>query len=86
MTGYIIYYQHFGGERLSQSVGPTANNAMITGLIAGSYFITMVATSSTLPSAETAVQSIALGVTLHEVKHLLKYNFFQVLSSILQGT
>ena len=65
MTGYIIYYWLFGGERLSQSGAPTANNATITGLIAGSYFITMVATSSTLLSAETAVQHIALGVTLH---------------------
>ena len=65
MTGYIIYYRHFGRERLSH-VGPTANNTTITGLIAGRYFIAMVATSSTLPSAETAVQSIALGVTLHE--------------------
>ena len=61
VTGYIIYYWLFGRERLSQRAGPTANNATITGLIAGSYYITMVATSSTLPSAETAVQSIALG-------------------------
>ena len=84
VTGFIIYYQHFGRERLSQSVGSTANNATITGLIAGSYFITMVATSSTLPSAETAVESIALGIMLHEGIHFKSITIFQVLTSIPQ--
>ena len=62
MTGYIIYYQQDGGERLSQNAVATATTATITGLIAGAaYSITMVATSSTLPSTETAVQ-IYIGI------------------------
>ena len=62
VTGYIIYYQQDGGERLSQNAGATATTATITGLIAGAaYSITMLATSSTLPSTETAVQ-IYIGI------------------------
>ena len=66
MTGYIIYYQRDGGQRLSENAGATATTATITGLIAGTtYSITMVATSSMLPSNETAVQNITIGTYVH---------------------
>ena len=62
VTGYIIYYQRDGGQRLSENAAATATTATITGLIAGAtYSITMVATSSTLPSTETAVQTVTIG-------------------------
>ena len=62
MTGYIIYYQRDGGQRLSENAGATATTATITGLIAGTtYSITMVATSSTLPSTETTAQTVTIG-------------------------
>ena len=63
MTGYIIYYQQDGGERHSQSAGPTDTTATITGLMAeATYTVTMVATSSTLPSIETELKDIAIGM------------------------
>ena len=62
VTGYIIYYQQDGGQRLSQSAAPTATSAMIMGLIAGTYSITVVATSNTLPSTETITQTITIGI------------------------
>ena len=63
MTGYIIYYQRDGGQRLSENAGATATIATLTGLMAGAtYSITMVATSSTLPSDETAVQTVTIGM------------------------
>ena len=62
VTGYIIYYQQDGGQRLSQSAGSTATTATITGLNEGNnYFITIVATSSTLPSNESEAETITLG-------------------------
>ena len=64
MTGYIIYYQQEeeGGLRLSESAEAAAITASITGLIAGAtYSITMVATSSTLPSTETAALTVTIG-------------------------
>ena len=63
VTGYIIYYQQEeGGQRFSESAEAAATNASITGLIAGvTYSITMVATSSTLPSTETAVLTVTIG-------------------------
>ena len=63
VTGYIIYYQQEeGGQRLSESAGPTATNATITGLITeATYFITMVATSSILPSIETSALNVTIG-------------------------
>ena len=63
MTGYIIYYQQEeGGQRLSESAGAAATTAFITGLITGAtYSITMVATSSTLPSTETAALTVTIG-------------------------
>ena len=64
VTGYIIYYQQDGGQRLSENAGATATTVTITGLIAGAtYSIIMVATSSTLPSTETAVQTVTIGMT-----------------------
>ena len=63
MTGYIIYYQQ-DEDRLSQSVGPTVTTANITDLTAeATYSITMVATSSTLPSIETAEQTLNIGAS-----------------------
>ena len=64
MTGYIIYYQQEeeGGQRLSESADAAATTTSITGLIAGAtYSITMVATSSTLPSTETAALTVTIG-------------------------
>ena len=63
VTGYIIYYQQEeGGQRLSESAEAAATTASITGLIAGAtYSITMVATSSTLPSTETAALTLTIG-------------------------
>ena len=61
VTGYIIYYQRDGGQRLSVSAGAT-DTATITQLNAErTYFITMVTTSSTLPSTETAAQTVTIG-------------------------
>ena len=62
VTGYIIYYQQDGGQRLSQSAGPTATTATITGLIAGTYSITIIANSSTLTSTETEAQTVTTGI------------------------
>ena len=63
MTGYIIYYQQEERvQRLSESAEAAATTTSITGLIAGAtYSITMVATSSTLPSAETAALTVTIG-------------------------
>ena len=86
MTGYIIYYQQEeeGGQRLSESAEAAATTATITGLIAGAtYSITMVATSSTLPSAETAAQTVTIGtvyiqnlrIVMYIKHHFILYNF-----------
>ena len=65
VTGYIIYYQQDGGQRLSQSAGPTAITAIITGLTIGAtYSFTLVATSHTLPSAESAEEIVTIGMHL----------------------
>ena len=74
MTGYIIYYQQEeGGQRLSESAEAAATTASITGLIAGAtYSITMVATSSTLPSTETEALAVTIGtvyITLNQKEH-----------------
>ena len=63
MTGYIIYYQQQdGGHNGSEMAGATATTATITGLMTGAtYSITMVATSSTLPSTVTAAETITIG-------------------------
>ena len=60
VTGYIIYYQQQdGGHTGSEVAGATATTATITGLMTGAtYSITMVATSSTLPSTVTAAVTI----------------------------
>ena len=63
VTGYIIYYQQDGGQRLSLSAGPNATTATFTGLfvhVRTIFSITIVATSSTLPSVETAAQTITI--------------------------
>ena len=63
VTGYIIYYQQDGGQRLSQSTGPTTATANITGLnIGGRYSFTMVTNSSTLPSAKSAEEIFTIGM------------------------
>ena len=63
VTGYIIYYQQQdGGHNGSEMAGATATSSTITGLITGAtYSITMVATSSTLPSTVTAAETITIG-------------------------
>ena len=77
MTGYIIYYQQEeGGQRLSESAEAAATTASITGLIAGAtYSITIVATSSTLPSTETAALTVTIGtvyITLNQKLYTLE--------------
>ena len=63
VTGYIIYYQQQdGGHNGSEMAGATATTATITGLMTGAaYSITMVATSSTLPSTVTAAVTVTIG-------------------------
>ena len=64
VTGYIIYYQQQdGGHTGSEIAGATVTTATITGLMTGAnYSITMVATSSTLPSNVTAAVTITIGI------------------------
>ena len=63
VTGYIIYYQQQdGGHTGSEMAGANATTATITGLIpVANYSITMMATSSTLPSTVTAAEIIIIG-------------------------
>ena len=63
MTGYIIYYQQQdGGHTGSEMAGATATTATIAGLIpVANYSITMMATSSMLPSTVTAAEIIIIG-------------------------
>ena len=64
VTGYIIYYQQQdGGHTGSEMAVSTAITTTITGLMTGAtYSITMVATSSTLPSTVTAAETITIGM------------------------
>ena len=64
VIGYIIYYQlQDGGHNGSQMAGANATTATIAGLMTGAtYSITMVATSSTLPSKVTAAETITIGM------------------------
>ena len=63
VTGYIIYYQQQdGGHTGSVMAGAAATTATINGLMTGAtYSITMVATSSTLPSIVTGAVTITIG-------------------------
>ena len=64
VTGYIIYYQQQDGGH-TDLVYAEANvtTATITKLMTGAtYSITMVATSSTLPSTVTAAETITIGM------------------------
>ena len=64
VTGYVIYYQQDGGERISMSVEASATSYTITGLnIGATYSISMVATSNTLPSNIIGPQMITLGTS-----------------------
>ena len=66
VTGYIIYYQQDGGLRLSENAGANVTIATIPGLISeATYSITMVATSSMLPSNETAAQTVTIGTYMY---------------------
>ena len=62
VTGYIIYYQQQDGGQIDSVIaGATAITTVITGLIPGAtYSITLVATSSTLPTM-TAAGTISIG-------------------------
>ena len=78
MTGYIIYYQQDGGERLSQSAGSTDTTATFTGLMIGAtYSFTMMSTSSTLPSIETEAETITIGnINKIIILHIYMYNYW----------
>ena len=66
VTGYIIYYQQQdGGHTDSEMAGATATTATITRLIPGTYSITIVATSSTLPSTVTAAETVTIGILVN---------------------
>ena len=61
VTGYIISYKQ-QDEVHSHSVTETVTSTIITGLMIGATFsISIVATSSTLPSNETIAQNITIG-------------------------
>ena len=63
VTGYVIYYQQDGGERMSVSVEASATSYTITGLTTGAtYSISMVATSNTLSSTVIGPQTITIGI------------------------
>ena len=63
VTGYVIYYQQDGGERMSVSVEASATSYNITGLTIGAtYSISMVATSNTLSSTVIGPQTITIGI------------------------
>ena len=66
MTGYIISYQTLDEEHSgSVNVNETTTNTIITGLMTGiNYSITIVATSSTLPSTEIDAPDITIGTGL----------------------
>ena len=66
VTGYIISYQtQDGGHSGSVNENETASSTIITGLMTGAtYSITIVATSSTLPSTETTAPDITIGTGL----------------------
>ena len=63
VTGYIISYrQQDGVHSGSVNVNETVISTIITGLMIGAtYSISVVATSSTLPSNETIPQNITIG-------------------------
>ena len=84
MTGYIIYYQQEeGGQRLSESAEAAATTASITGLIAGAtYSITMVATSSTLPSNETAALTVPIGTVYMYNVHVYSTRILHIYRAI----
>ena len=71
VTGYIIYYHGDGCRvpRFSENVGATATSTTISRLIArATYYISMVATSSTLPSYMTWVGSVTIGtINIHKL-------------------
>ena len=64
VTSYIIYYQQQdGGHNGLVIPGATTTTSIIIGLMTGAtYFITMVATSSTLPSTVSAAETITIGM------------------------
>ena len=63
VTGYIIsYQQQNGGHNGSVTVNDTVTSTIITGLMIGAtYYISIVATSNTLPSTEITVTDITIG-------------------------
>ena len=66
VTGYTIYYQQQdGGVNSSLGAGQTETSITIPGLIAGAtYSISIVATSSTLPSTVTTGHRATIGILL----------------------
>ena len=76
VTGYIVYYQQQDGEHTdTEMAAATATSTTITGLITGvTYSITMVATSSTLPSTVTTAETITIGMIWVELELYISYN------------
>ena len=65
VTGYIISYQTLDGGHSGSVTNETATSTIITGLMTGAtYSISIVATSSTLPSTETTAPDITIGTGL----------------------
>ena len=62
VNGYIIYYQRDGGEEESSMVdGGATTSTTIMELSAGTYSVTMVATSTSFPSSNTTAQTVEIG-------------------------
>ena len=62
VNGYIIYYKRDGGEDGFSTVnGGATNSTIITGLIVGTYSITMVATSTSFSSSNTTAVTVEIG-------------------------
>ena len=63
VTGYVIYYQQVGGNVMSVNSGANEANITINGLIGGNtYSVTLVATSTTLPSEVIGPNTFTLGI------------------------
>ena len=62
MTGYIISYQQQDGGHNGSVIAENSTSAIISGLMSGAtYNISIVATSSTVPSTEITVHNVTLG-------------------------
>ena len=63
VTGYIIFYENFYGPGGgSVTANKTVTSVVISGLMATTYSITIVATSNTLPSTNSSVTYGSVGI------------------------